>query len=240
MTMAIDDVLWTGSYKEEGFPPWPCPHCGRHALSIQPGSFAFAGPDWSERFVCLIKCGYKVCGETCSVAGALDYDYEQTGPSDQDYELVSFLKPDFVRPAPAIFAIPRKCPKETKTELEAAFSLFWNDPNAALNRVRIGIECWLDAAGIQRKKRSNKGELYRLSLHERILTFLPAGEQTREMLLALKWLGNIGSHQRTVTRGHLLVAFKLLEAVFDVVIERRPQELGRLAREINRRKGKLK
>jgi hypothetical protein len=247
--MTIDDKLWLGSYDEEEFPPWPCPQCGRHSLSIQPGSLASAetrdsreahnddnwDPEWmSEKFVCLVQCQTKSCSEVCSIAGTTSHRWEW-GPDDR---LVRQLNPRFVEPAPPVFAIPKSTPGKTAIALEGAFSLFWSDPAAALNRVRSGIEFLLDARSIQRKEKTKKGTFRSLSLHQRIEMFLPKDVRTRTMMLAVKWITNIGSHEGSTNRARLLEVFKLLAFVLDVVVEERPQKLDRMAREITKRKGK--
>jgi len=251
--MAIDERLWIGSYDEDGFPPWPCPHCGRHSLSIRAGSLASAEtrdsreahshsewePEWvSEEFVCLVECHNNTCREVCSVAGSTTHSWEWSAEPTGE-RLARSLRPRFVDPAPAVFAIPKDTPEKTAKALEAAFSLFWSDPSAALNRVRTAIESLLDAAAIQRKVKTKNGKYRRLSLHERIERFLPRDARTKTMMLAVKWLANIGSHEGEVKRSRLLEVFKLLEFILDVVVEKRPQQLDRMARDIAKRKGKV-
>lgn len=249
--MAIDEVMWSGSYEEARFPPWPCPVCRRHSLHLQAGSLALEEtkdsreahrneewePDWvTERFVCLLVCQNRHCGEACSVAGETSYVAFQ----DEDgWDSTRRFEPHFIEPAPDIFPIPTGCPKLTAQELRTAFSLFWSDPSAALNRTRTSVEFLLDAGKVQRKARSKKGDLRPLSLHQRIEKFLPKDAPTRTKMLAVKWLGNLGSHDR-VTRGQVLEAFELVEYILEVVVEKRPQRLDRLAKDINKRKGRRK
>lgn len=247
--MAMNEVMWSGSYEEARFPPWPCPACGRHSLHLKGDSLAREEtkdsheaqgsqdwePDWvTERFVCLLVCQNRHCGEACSVAGDIGYVVQDDGNGwERRFE------PHFIEPAPDIFIIPKKCPKLTTQELRAAFSLFWSDPSAALNRTRTSIEFLLDAGKIQRRARSKKGDLRSLSLHQRIEKSLPKDAQTRSKLLAVKWLGNLGSHDR-VTRGQVLEAFELVEYILEIIVEKRPQRLDRLAKDINKRKGRQK
>jgi hypothetical protein len=246
--MAIDETLWIGSYSEDGFPPWPCPRCRRHSLSIRAGSLVSAetresreahNDPWephSERFVCLVECHNKRCGEVNSVAGTIDHYMQQI--DDDEYIQMRHLEPAFVEPAPAIFTIPKKTPKKTVIELEAAFSLFWTDPGAALNRVRVAIECLLDAKGVQRKRLTAKRKFQRLNLDQRIEIFHRKDARTHDMMDAVKWMGNIASHESATTRWRLLEAFEIIEAILEVVIEDRQQRLGRKAREIAKRKGR--
>ncbi len=246
--MAIDEVMWSGSYEEARFPPWPCPACGRHSLHLKADSLALEEtkdsreahesqdwePDWvTQRFVCLLVCQYRHCGEVSSVTGDVSYVYQDDGRWERRFE------PHFIEPAPDIFLIPKGCPKLTMQELRSAFSLFWSDPSAALNRTRTSVEFLLDAGKVQRRARSKRGDLRPLSLHQRIEKFLPKDAQTRSKMLAVKWLGNLGSHDK-VTREQVLQAFELVEYILEVVVEKRPQRLDRLAKDINKRKGRQK
>lgn len=243
--MAIEHDFWTNSFNEASFPPWPCPSCGRHSLSITPNSLSLAetrdsreahsNPDWDydwreDRFVCLLTC--QRCNQVCSVAGTTRYEYG--GES-----ITRELEPRFVDPAPDIFRISNTCPSRAAQELRAAFALFWNDPNAALNRVRASLEALLDSEKVQRKAKTKKGDFRPLSLHQRIEKFLPKDVSTQKKMLAVKWLGNVGSHEGA-TRIQLLEAFELVENLLEILVDKRPQRLDRKAREITRRKGKPK
>jgi hypothetical protein len=243
--MAIEHYFWSEAFKKEGFPPWPCPACGRHSLSIESKSFAQAevreskqargrsewDPEWVyDRFVCLICCDR--CGEVCSVAGVT----QVTQTHFDDY--AEDLEPHFIQPAPEIIKIHKSYPKVVAEELRAAFSLFWNDPGSALNSIRSSLEALLDSEKVQRRKKGKRGKLNKLVLHERIKIFLPKDVLTRDKLLAVKNLGNAGSHTGTVRRQQVLEAFELMESILEVVVEKRPQRLERMAREINKRKGR--
>src|SRR5436853_1571863 len=115
-------MAWIGSYEESQFPPWPCPRCGRHSLSIQKGSFAVletpesseasGHPDWEpdwkeEQFVCLLMCKESNCGCVASVAGVTEYKYSKNGRGYYGY-YDRYLAPHFVEPAPEMLKIPKK------------------------------------------------------------------------------------------------------------------------------------
>jgi hypothetical protein len=247
--LAVDEILWIGSYSPERFPPWPCSHCGRSSLGIVPNSLRVAEtresqeipghPDWdpswkTEQFVCLLRC--QNCSEIYSVAGISSYQ-EAGGPS---LEFLQVLEPRYIEPAPQIFVIPRGYPKEAKKELEAAFSLYWPDPGAALNRLRTSMELYLDAEGVQRKARKKDGSYRQLSLHERIQRFAAKHSEIDETMLAVKWLGNLGSHESSVSRQEALEAFELLDFILEEVVAGRRSRLKRMAKAINKAKGRVK
>jgi hypothetical protein len=252
--VAVDENFWTGLYIEDRFPPWPCPRCGRHSISIQDGSFAASEtpesraaskhPDWEpewdrEQFVGLLACKEKNCGHVASVAGITKYKSDEDGEGSPVVD--RYLEPHFVEPAPNMLKIPKETPKEVTAELEAAFSLFWHDPGAALNSIRTSIEMFLDSKGVQRKaKRKRGGGLRPLSLHERIERFLPSDSPVRAKMIAVKWLGNVGSHETSVRKGTVVDALELVDYILEELVEGRQKRLDRKARDINKRKGKPK
>jgi hypothetical protein len=249
--VSIDGMTWIGSYKATKFPPWPCPRCGRHLISIQNGSFAILEtpdsressghpdwePDWNvERFVCLLKCNYFNCGYIASVAGITESKNFEYGEGHSAVD--RYLKPHFIEPAPEMLKIPEGTPKEVAAELKTAFSLFWHDPGAVLNSIRTSIELFLDSKGVQRKAKRKRGGLRTLSLHERIERFLPKDSPVRAKMIAVKWLGNVGSHETSVRKGTVVEALELMDYILEELVERRQKRLDRKARDINKRKGK--
>jgi len=53
--------------------------------------------------------------------------------------------------------------------------------------------------------------------------------------MALKWLGNSGSHSSGVTQQDLLDAFEILEHVLAEVIDRRSDKVAKLAKALTKR-----
>ena len=94
-------------------------------------------------------------------------------------------------PAPPMIQIPKLCPKPVRQEIEAAFSLFWVDYAASLNRIRNVIEIILTEMGVKRFGRKG-GKRTRLSLDSRIQALQskkPAASELCDRLLAVKHLG---------------------------------------------------
>jgi hypothetical protein len=172
------------------------------------------------------------------VAGVTSHHEGGWDPSE--LEIFQSLEPHYIEPAPQIFAIPRRYPKEAKKELQAAFSLFWPDPGAALNRLRTSMELYLDAEGVQRKARKKDGSYRQLPLHERIQRFAAKYPEIDETMLAVKWLGNLGSHESSVSRQEALEAFELLDYILEEVVVGRRSRLKRMAKAINKAKGRVK
>jgi hypothetical protein len=133
-----------------------------------------------------------------------------------------------------MFEVPEHCPAEIKTQLRAAFTLFWCDEAAAANRVRIALERLMDHMGV-RSRRRKPGRIVSLTLHDRIEIFRSREPTIGKQLMALKLLGNTGSHRGQVQRDDLLDAFEILEHALAELIDRRTAKVEQLARELSRR-----
>lgn len=254
--MPINRMLW--KYRilsEDSVPDWPCPSCGMPTLQIVPGSFRTILdrksrflPDheyhpmaMTGRFICLLECSK--CAETCSVSG--NYD------TDQDYDVVDgeptacpFERghPRSITPPPPMIQIPKECPKEIRREIVAAFALFWADNSSSLNRIRIAIELLLTELGVRRQS-AKQGKRTRLSLDSRIQILRSEKTQLSDLcdrLLAVKHLGNAGSHPGDVKEEDVFDGFDILERVLHDIYSDIESILSKMVREINRRKGPRK
>jgi hypothetical protein len=133
---------------------------------------------------------------------------------------------------PDIFEIPKKCPPEVKTELSAGFTLFWSDQAAAAGRIRVALERLMDHLGIPMRRKEKNGKFSELSLHHRIELFEKGEPAIGSQLMALKWLGNTGSHQGKLVRDDLLDAFEILEHALTELIDQRTAKVAALAKKL--------
>jgi Domain of unknown function (DUF4145) len=106
---------------------------------------------------------------------------------------------------------------------------------AVMDRVRIALERLMDHMGVRTRRKDNYGKYADLSLHRRIDLFQAGEPVIGAQVMALKWLGNTGSHQGQVDRNDLLDAFEILEHVLGELIERRTAKVAQLARELNKK-----
>jgi len=79
----------------------------------------------------------------------------------------------------------------------------------------------------------------RIALHGRLMEY---GEKTGDtdltsVMTAVKWIGNAGSHTGDMTIDDLHDGFELLEHVLNRMFDRSAEELAKLSRRINKRKG---
>lgn len=80
-----------------------------------------------------------------------------------------------------------------------------------------------------------------ISLHRRIQLLPPKYAHLKEMILAIKWLGNAGSHStETITRDDVLDSYELTEHILQEVYSSKKKKLVALAKHVNKKKGPTK
>ena len=198
-------------------PDWKCPHCGNGRLTIKQSDFRSEEtaqskkernhPDWEPEwlrftFSAFLRC--TSCNELTVAVGEgkiHTFNDPETGErSDEE----AFMPKYFIPPL-LIFDIPNDCPEEVKKHLIESFSLAWTDFSAACNKLRVSVESIVDnlAPG-------TKG-----GLHDRIKALSIQYEEVMEWLMAIKWLGNDGSHQATLEEYDVAFAYEVFEMVLN-------------------------
>jgi hypothetical protein len=251
--MTFDRTPWKASFTAGGRLPWTCPSCAGGRLSIADGTLhdgqtrqsrvdqqhLASDPEWIDgRFACLFKCPH--CNADIAVAGTYrvrdDRYHDEVLGESGDY--APHYIPLFFSEAPHIISLPPAAPEEVKEELLKAFRLFWSDPESCANRIRSSLEKLLTAHRIQRTTgRTAKGRRQFLKLHERIERFRRKRPELANQMMAVKWLGNAGSHSSPISAEDVLDGFDLMEYVLDELYVRRAHRIGAITRAINRRKG---
>jgi hypothetical protein len=136
-----------------------------------------------------------------------------------------------------MFSIPTRCPEGVANEIRAAFTVFWCDSAGAANHLRIAVEQFMGWLGIPARRRDKSGKYREARLHERIELFQKRKPTLGGLLMALKWLGNTGSHEGGVPRDDLLDAFEVFEHALAELIDRRSAKIARLARRLSKKHG---
>jgi hypothetical protein len=194
----------------------------------------------SGRFSCVLRCPR--CGEICAAAGNIWIDY--IGVDESNYDLTPTCHPQIVTPSPQIIPIPKKCPSPVKSEVQAAFLLYWADHAASLNRIRNALELVLTELKVPRTTVNRSGRRQSIKLHDRIValeTRKPALQPLCGRMMAVKHLGNAGSHAgEKVEKNDLFDAFDILERMLGEMYGTTDGDLARIVREINKRKGPRK
>jgi hypothetical protein len=95
----------------------------------------------------------------------------------------------------------------------------------------------MDHLKIPRKGKTKNGKLLPLTLHARLERYEEKNADVASKLLAVKWLGNIGSHTGELAHSDVLDAFELISFALDEVFEKKSDRLKRMAEKIIRHKG---
>lgn len=182
---------------------WPCPACGQKTLQIMKESFeckdtfasrSASGEEWFEPemdsavFSCMAECSRQQCREVVACNG--DSGWERERDHEHRDQYVKWYKPRNFLPALHPITLPQQCPTEITRPLTAAFSIYLSQPGSAANLIRITVERMLTAIGIQ--EHNNNGK--RIVLHQRLSKLIGDYAVYKDPLMAIKFLGNAGSH----------------------------------------------
>lgn len=255
--MAVDRTLWKEQIRT--WPVWPCPHCGSIALSINKDTLVTAETGMSkeahshdawevswidERFTAQLVCGNGSCGNVVVVCGKVQCDehmyYDHEGRTQG--EIVRTYVPYYFHEPLPVFPIAQECPDTVADELRKSFGLLWCDVSSAANRLRVGVEALLTERGVKRTTINKQGKRQPLALHSRIVDFKAKEPDAAETLLAIKWLGNEGSHAGTeaLSVDDLLDAYELFEHAIEQVYVKRHKKMSKLASGINKKRGSVR
>jgi hypothetical protein len=263
--MIDQEYLLFGFYEGE-VPPFPCPTCRASLVMREKGityhQSRLSREDYEQTrnpetecgtFTLHLVCSHGGCKEAVNCIGkyALVQDARLTGESF----IGRLITPLFFNPTIQLFGLPPSIPDQIRKPLLDSFSLFWSNPHAAANSLRIAVEALMEHQRINKSARSKSGKRHMRNLHERIEEFAIRKPEIGDKLLAIKWLGNSGSHQSGALKPEdiwndpsgsrrgglkpqdLISGFKLLQYAVEELFEKRRHKLTRLAKKINRRKG---
>lgn len=236
-----DKKSYLEGFQKEDSIPFPCPFCERASLSLKKDSWyqydqgqylkkdECCDPvdDVSLAFNAVYQCSNSKCEQEIfsSGIGFVYEDHVDNGYGDYQPQYNQYYQPRFFQPPVHFFKIPINTPYKTRAAIELSFSLVLQSPAAAVNSLRSAVEELLETHGI--KKDPNR------SLHKRIeedLTKKPALAPFQDLLMAIKWLGNSGSHGDTVELEHILFVYEVLEFILNTLYtENRSQYLNAVA-----------
>ncbi|KQN28090.1 hypothetical protein ASF00_09280 [Sphingomonas sp. Leaf34] len=111
----------------------------------------------------------------------------------------------------------------------------WQSAEGAANQIRQAVEHLMDEQGVTKAV----APAFK-SLHSRIEEFKLTDPTNAEILLAIKWLGNSGSHAGGLTRTDVFDAFDFIEHALVNLYDTTTAELIAKARAINTQKGPVK
>lgn len=249
--MPVDRNLYSKSITKEGAPNWPCPRCRGGHFRLVPDSLVSSwtgdtrasssdesfDPSWVElRFGAMLKCDNHRCSEIAVVAGTgMVAERPDEYMGNMSYEDV--FSPKYFLPSPRLIDIPVNAPAKVVSELEQAFVASWSDYASAGNRIRAAIERLLDSLRVQRLTVNVKGKREPINLHNRISKIKGKHTAAHDSLIAIKWIGNAGSHSNALTREAVFDALDIFESVLAGLYSKHPSVITRLVKSVNARKG---
>lgn len=247
----VDDKCLREFFPRSSFPALPCPSCGA-SLQLDQSTLKFGenakssfyyevgAIEDSDRhgvFAGLLVCASGTCREPVSVLGE---SFSKIDDSKGAGALEMQLQPRFFHPAPPLFSVPGRTPRRVAEALRSSFTQFWSNPSAAGNALRIAVEHLMDHEKVPQFPKGVRKESKRLTLHSRIEAHYAKKHAERAgLLLAIKWIGNAGSHKTTLTRSRVVQGYKIFEAVLDDMFDDR-REVTRLAKRIVRTRGRMR
>lgn len=251
--MGLKRDKWKEEFHAGGSLRWQCPACHVSPLRVVPDSLktgetsaskaihddlAFQPEHIAGRFVCMMDCAH--CGNEVGVAGTyrVQDDRYIAHLEGEEGDINKYYSPRYFTESPHLVEIPESTPYIITDELIASFQLFWSDPLACTNRIRSSVEKLLNTEKIPQTtgRRPAKGRRQFLTLHNRIELYRKKRPEVAEKLMALKWIGNAGSHASGTTVDDALDGYELMDWVLDTLYARRHRRASVLTREINRRK----
>lgn len=242
--------IWQQKLSKHYCPPWPCPVCRKGTTAIVKDSLNAKETVQSVRFrgeegflpECIdyvftawARCTHPSCRQEFAISGRGGVAPQYVSEDEWEYE--DYFIPQACHPMPDMIDLPKKCPEDVALELGAAFSLFWSNKAACASRIRVALEYLMNHIGIPKRKKNVQGKYYELSLHARIDAFAKKDSAIGTQLMALKWLGNTGSHDSTVSAVDLLDAFEILEHALREIIGGHSAKLNVLAKQLIEKHG---
>jgi len=252
--MTITRAIFKNAFQTRNIHDWTCPTCHKGALITESKNIkTFENADslsghgqleWEHEwmrgiFLGLLKCSNTSCNETVVISGNFysveDQEYDHL--SDR-YDIVinKMLTPTFFNPPLHIFQINKDLPDNIREEIINSFNVYWLDISSCANKIRVVVELIMDDMKIPKTFLSrNKRKGY--SLHKRIELFKGTKPEQAELLMAIKWIGNSGSHTSdSLTKDDILDSYEILEHVTTKLYETDSKRIAKLTKTINKRK----
>lgn len=253
----MDRMLYKRAFLKGQLPDWICPTCRKGVLRLTKDSFRSTetklsrearehehwDPDWIRyAYSCMLECSNEKCSEGVASVGEGTVDLDVVFPPHGEPEQVwaDFFRPLFFEPPLAIIELPAECPASVSEPLTESFRTFFSSPASSANSIRVALEALLSEVGVKRFVVKN-GKRQILNLHTRI-TLVPAKHaDLRDLLIAIKWLGNAGSHYgSSVSKDDVMDAYELIDHVLQEMYAQKSKKAKALAKQVNKSKGPKK
>ncbi|MBN1462628.1 MAG: DUF4145 domain-containing protein [Paludibacteraceae bacterium] len=240
--MSINRDLYQNGFSSDNLPSWECPTCKSGKLHFDKTNITLFETnkskefhkeiDWEphlidRHFQGTIHCSNPKCKETYAIAGKIEA-YEN---NEKDFFYLNYIYPVI-----HIFELPDEISYEVEEALVLVFKLFWVNEAACANAIRKTVETILTDKNILKTKKTKSGKRDKLSLHDRIELFKGRNPDIGNHLMAVKWIGNAGSHESEIDYDSLLDGLDILELVLNKLYSSKEKEITQKMKQINQRK----
>ena len=252
----LDKKYWKSfKFKKGAFPTINCPTCDKGILAPIKGTFHEFETRWSRtaqndpnnpyvgseyKFSVMLQCKDLKCKEIVVCAGNASEGPEYEQLENGQWELVSQKEhiPVYFLPSLKIIPIKKNYPENLVRELTASFTHFFSDLTSCANKIRICIEILMDEFKVK-KTYMMKGKRKHSTLHYRIQEYGKKNPEISNYLLAIKWIGNSGSHYDTLKVDDILDAYEIFDYCLNKIYDTYTKELKKITKEINKKKAPL-
>jgi hypothetical protein len=236
---------------EQDWPTPTCPHCDRGLIVFAPSDTHMSLQPWSDHerdgwdpedvegvFAVLGTCSAARCGGRVMISGTFRVrSQERRHAGDPGHVYVfSVLQ---AAPAFGLISPPLALPESIRGSIRRAERLLLPDRASAAGALRAAVERLLTEQGIPGRTPAGGFK----TADNRITEWEAAGgpPQVIELLRAVKWIGNHGSHEEPdLTVDDVLETVELLAHALDLVYDDRGERLSVRAAAVNARKGPLR
>lgn len=251
----IDRSPYKKHFSKNDIPNWICPSCfngilhysDKHFFTEDTGGTKRGwGEEWFDpdmamlTYTAFFKCTNENCQESVASSGYgyLEQEYFNNQDGQPDYEYVAYYKPLFFHPSLQVFKIPDETPENVKKAIENSFSTIFVNKSASANQVRIVVECLLTSLKVKQFNIRAGRTRQRINLHQRINLLPIKYKKIKDICLAIKWLGNAGSHcDDEIKFDDVFDGYDMLSFVLEELYDNKHTHVKKLAKTINAKKG---
>lgn len=208
------------------------------SLGARQGSESWDGWKYGY-FHGILRCSRTPCGNTHAVMGEWSEQAEDVVSSDVAPDpLIAGYSVRHILPPLPLMDLPDGAPSELENSLILVSATLLSDTNAAANRMRAVVEQLLDYLRVQKFPPGRRAEKYRLTTHARILALQANNVEAAEWLMAIKWIGNAGSHEgKALTIANVLDGVEFLTCAIRLIFDKKDVLLRRKAARVIKLKG---
>jgi len=250
--MQIDRDSFNENFTIYDFPDWHCSTCQKGKLFFNKKNITIYETKESKMnraefdnreldlvdkyFIGTITCNNPECKEIFIIAGNLYLEENIDDSSGKGYTELYY--PKYIFPTINIFKIPEETPFDVQDSIIIAFKIFWIDKPSCANAIRTTVDTILTDKKIRKIEIINN-KRKKLTLHKRIELFKSKNHEIANCLMAVKWIGNSGIHEKEITNDDLLDGFEILKHSIEKLYTTHEKEFAQKVKQINKRKKPL-